>query len=315
VTTADVIVGCEVQDFYAVLHQYGRGRDANPRAITKPGAKIVTISANDLFTKSVYENFQRFEDADMAIAADAEATLPFLIEEVKRQMTGDRKRAIEARGAKHAEAAPKALAQARLEASYGWDSSPISTSRLSMELYGQLKNEDWSLVNDTVFLQNWPLRLWDVNKHYQFIGGRGGEGLGYGPPAAVGAALANKKFGRISVNIQGDGDFMYCPGALWTAAHHKVPLLTVMHNNRAYNQEVMLVGRMASEHGRPVDRCGIGTTLTEPNIQYAKLAQGMGVEGEGPITDPKDLAPAIARGIAAAKRGEPYLIDVVTQGR
>jgi hypothetical protein len=41
----------------------------------------------------------------------------------------------------------------------------------------------------------------------------------------------------------------------------------------------------------------------------------MGVEGEGPITDPKDLAPAIARGIAAAKRGEPYLIDVVTQGR
>jgi thiamine pyrophosphate-dependent acetolactate synthase large subunit-like protein len=170
-------------------------------------------------------------------------------------------------------------------------------------------------VNDTIFLQNWPLRLWDVNKHYQFIGGRGGEGLGYCPPAAVGAALANKKFGRISVNIQGDGDFMYCPGALWTAAHHKVPLLTVMHNNRAYNQEVMLVGRMASEHNRPVDRCGIGTTLTEPNIQYAKLAQGMGVEGEGPITDPKDLAPAIARGIAAAKRGEPYLIDVVTQGR
>ena len=177
----------------------------------------------------------------MAIAADAEATLPFLIEEVKRELTADRKRAIGARGAKHAEAAPKALAQARLEASYGWESSPISTSRLSMELYGQLKNEDWSLVNDTVFLQNWPLRLWDVTKHYQFIGGRGGEGLGYGPPAAVGAALANKKFGRISVNIQGDGDFMYCPGALWTAAHHRVPLLTIMHNNRSYNQEVMLV--------------------------------------------------------------------------
>jgi len=157
--------------------------------------------------------------------------------------------------------------------------------------------------------------LWDVTKHHQFIGGRGGEGLGYGPPAAVGAALANKKFGRLSVNIQGDGDFMYCPGALWTAAHHKVPLLTVMHNNRSYNQEVMLVGRMASEHKRPVDRCTIGTTLIEPNIDYAKMAQGMGVNGEGPITDPKDLAPALRRGIAAAKRGEPYLIDVVTQGR
>ena len=315
VTSADVVLGLEVQDFYAVLHAYGRERDSNPRSILKPGTKVVTISSLDLFTKSVYQNFQRFEDPDMAIAADAEATLPFLIEEVKRQMTADRKRAIEARGAKYAQAWPKFLEQTRVEASYGWDASPISTSRLSMELWGQLKNEDWSLVNDTVFLQNWPLRLWDVNKHYQFIGGRGGEGLGYGPPAAVGAALANKKFGRISVNIQGDGDFMYCPGAMWTAAHHKIPLLTIMHNNRAYNQEVMLVGRMASEHGRPVDRCTIGTTLVEPNIDFAKMAQGMGVNGEGPITDPKNLSAAIGRGIAAAKRGEPYLIDVVTQGR
>ncbi len=108
---------------------------------------------------------------------------------------------------------------------------------------------------------------------------------------------------------------MYCPGALWTAAHHKIPLLTVMHNNRAYNQEVMLVQRMAGEHKRAIDRCGIGTTLTEPNIDYAKMAQSMGVEAEGPVTEAKNLAPAIARGVAAARRGEPYLIDVVTQGR
>jgi acetolactate synthase I/II/III large subunit len=315
ITNADVILGLEVQDFWAVLHQLGRERDSNPRSIIKPGAKVVTITAIDLFTKSVYQNFQRFEDADLAIAADGEATLPFLIEEVKRQLTPDRKRVMAERAKKHAEEWPKALEQAKVAASYGWDSSPISTSRLSMELWAQLKSEDWSLVNDTIFLQNWPLRLWNMDKHHHFIGGRGGEGLGYGPPAAVGAALANKKFGRISVNIQGDGDFMYCPGALWTAAHHKAPLLTVMHNNRAYNQEVMLVSRMAGEHQRSIERCTIGTTLTAPNIDYAKIAQGMGVDGEGPITDRKDLASAIRRGIAAVKRGEPYMIDVVTQGR
>ncbi len=315
IPTAYVVVGFEVMDFWASLHAFGRGREANPRRITKPGAKIVSITATDLFTKSVYENFQRFEDSDLAIAADAEATLPFLLEAVKREMTPGRQRAIEARGAKHAAAWPKAYEQDKLAASYGWDSSPISTSRLSMELWAQLKNEDFSLVNDTVFLQNWPLRLWDLKQHHQYIGGRGGEGLGYGPPAAAGAALANKKFGRISLNIQGDGDFMYCPGALWTAAHHKIPLLTVMHNNRAYNQEVMLVQRMAGEHKRAIDRCGIGTTLTEPNIDYAKMAQSMGVEAEGPVTEAKNLAPAIARGVAAARRGEPYLIDVVTQGR
>ncbi len=315
ITTADVVVGFEVMDFWASLHAFGRDRDSNPRRITKPGAKIVSITATDLFTKSVYQNFQRFEDTDLAIAADAEAMLPFLVEAVKRELTPDRKRAIEARGAKHAAAWAKAFEQDKVAASYGWESSPISTSRLSMELWAQLKKEDWSLVNDTVFLQNWPLRLWDIKEHYQYIGGRGGEGLGYGPPAAAGAALANKKFGRISLNIQGDGDFMYCPGALWTAAHHKIPMLTVMHNNRAYNQEVMLVQRMAGEHKRPIERCGIGTTLTEPNIDYAKMAQSMGVDGEGPITEAKNLEPAIARGIAAVKRGEPYLIDVVTQGR
>jgi acetolactate synthase I/II/III large subunit len=315
ISAADVIVGLEVQDFWSVVHAFGREGDTNPRAITKPGAKVVSITAIDLFTKSVYENFQRYEDADMAIEADAQATLPFLVDAVKRELTADRKRAIEARGAIHKAAWPKALEQDRVNASYGWDSSPVSTARLSMELWGQLKNEDFSLVNDTVFMQNWPLRLWEMNKHYNFIGGRGGEGLGYGPPAAVGAALANKKFGRLSVNIQGDGDFMYCPGAMWTAAHHKIPLLTIMHNNRAYNQEVMLVSRMAGEHKRPIDRCTIGTAITDPNIDYAKMAQGMGVEGEGPIINPKDLGPAIGRGIAAIKRGSPYLIDVVTQGR
>jgi thiamine pyrophosphate-dependent acetolactate synthase large subunit-like protein len=55
----------------------------------------------------------------------------------------------------------------------------------------------------------------------------------------VGGALANKKHGRISVNIQSDGDFLYAPGVWWTAAHHQIPLLSVMHNNRAYHQEIM----------------------------------------------------------------------------
>ena len=121
VTTADVILGLEVQDFWAVLHAFGRDRESNPRAITKAGAKLVSITAMDLFTKSVYQNFQRFEDTDLAVAADAEATLPFLIDAVKRELTADRKRVVEARGAKHAAAWPKALEQARVDASYGWD--------------------------------------------------------------------------------------------------------------------------------------------------------------------------------------------------
>ena len=148
-------------------------------------------------------------------------------------------------------------------------------------------------------------------------GGSGGAGVGYNAPSAVGAALANRKYGRLSVNIQKDGDMMYAPGILWTAAHHNIPLLIVMHNNRAYHQEVMHLQRMANRHNRGIDFSSIrvGTMIENPNIEYAKLAQSMGVYGEGPITDPNELGPAIRRALAVVEGGEPALVDAVTQPR
>jgi acetolactate synthase-1/2/3 large subunit len=108
---------------------------------------------------------------------------------------------------------------------------------------------------------------------------------------------------------------MFANGVLWTAAHHKIPILMVMHNNRAYHQEVMHLQRMANRHNRGVDRAGIGTTITDPDINFAKLAEGMGVYSSGPISDPKDLRAALTKALAVVKRGEPALIDVVTQPR
>jgi len=67
--------------------------------------------------------------------------------------------------------------------------------------------------------------------------------------------------------------------------------------------------------GRGTDRAHIGTTLRDPYINYAKMAEGYGMASEGPISDPTQLAAAYRRGIASVKRGEPYLIDVITQPR
>src|SRR4030095_12728574 len=145
---------------------------------------------------------------------------------------------------------------------------------------------------------------WSRDKHYQSLGGSGGAGVGYGAPAAIGAALANKKHGRLSVTIQGDGDFLYAPGVWWTAAHHRIPLLAVMHNNRAYHQEVMHVQRMANRHNRGVTRAHIGTTIDDPNVDFAKIAQGLGVHAQGPITNPNDLGPAIKTPLSTRKRAE-----------
>jgi thiamine pyrophosphate-dependent acetolactate synthase large subunit-like protein len=161
----------------------------------------------------------------------------------------------------------------------------------------------------------WNKNLWPATQYYNFIGSSGGSGVGYGAPAAVGAALANRDKGIFTMTIQNDGDLMYGPGVLWTAAHHKIPILIVMHNNRAYHQEVMHLQKMAGLHNRPMDRASIGTTIENPNIDFAKLAASLGLQSEGPITDPAKVEPAIQRAYAAVKRGEPALVDIVTQGR
>jgi acetolactate synthase I/II/III large subunit len=315
ISNADVILGLENQDLWGAIHFYRDQVNRTSRPITKPGMKLISITAIDLYSKSNYQDFERFPDADVDIAADGEATLPSLTEAVKRQLNSDRRRACEDRGAKLAVAHQEALARARNAATYGWDTSPISTARVTAELWNQIKDHDWSLVGAVTMFSRWPLRLWSFDKHYQYIGNQGGYGQGYNLSASVGAALANRKHGRLSVSIQGDGDFMYAPGVLWTAAHHHIPLLTIMHNNRGYHQELMLVQAMANRHNRGIDRARIGTTLVDPEISYVKIAQGMGVHAEGPISDPSDLAPALRRAIEVVKGGEPALVDVLTQPR
>jgi thiamine pyrophosphate-dependent acetolactate synthase large subunit-like protein len=138
--------------------------------------------------------------------------------------------------------------------------------------------------------------------------------VGYAAPGAVGAALANRDKGLLSVTFQPDGDLNYGPGVLWTAAHHKIPILYVMFNNRAYLHETMHIQRMAGMHNRDVSRSNIGTTIDNPFVDYAKLAQAYGVWGEGPITDPAQLAGVFRRAVDVVKRGEPALVDVVCQG-
>jgi acetolactate synthase-1/2/3 large subunit len=300
----------DVTLFLEVADASGQARAARAR-----GAKTINIASTDLFMKSNIQDFGHYGEYDLDIGADAEASLSALIEACKKLITPDRKRALAERGAKLAVAHREAWNREVESASYGWDASPVALSRLSAELWPLIKNEDWSLVGWQGFIGNWPNRLWNFDKHYQYIGGQGGGGIGYNAPASVGAALANKKHGRLSINIQTDGDLNFAPGVLWTAAHHRIPMLIVMHNNRGYHAEVMFVERQCSLHNRGAENARIGTKLTDPDISYAKMAQAYGLYGEGPITDPKDLPAAYKRGLERVKKGEPALIDVVTQPR
>ncbi|HEY2530763.1 MAG TPA: thiamine pyrophosphate-dependent enzyme [Xanthobacteraceae bacterium] len=311
---ADVILALEMNDLWGTLTHFSDRIVRRSRPATKPGAKIITLGVRDLYLKSNYQDFGRFQDVDLDIAGDGEESLPALTEAVKRLIDDDRKAVFAARGQKLGSLHLAMVERSKTDATIGWDASPITTARMCAEVYAQIKDEDWSVVGTSIRL-SWPHRLWDFKKPHQWNGVSGGAGVGYNLPASLGAALANKKHGRFTVSFGGDGDFMFSPGTLWTAAHHNIPMLYIVHNNRAYHQEYMYLVAMAARHGRGIERTDIGTTLKDPNIDYATIARGMGVHGEGPITDPKDLAPALARAVAVVKSGETAVVDVVADPR
>jgi len=311
---ADVILALEVNDLFGSLNAFNDRIVRATRPNYKKDAKIVTLGSRDLYMKSNYQDFGRYQEADLTIAGDAEASLPTLIEQVKRLVDGGKKSAFEARGMKLAAAKLAMVERAKSDATIGWDASPITTARMCAEVYGQIKDEDWSLVGTSIRL-SWPHRLWNIDKPYRWNGISGGFGVGHNLPASLGAALANKRHGRLTLAFGGDGDFMFVPSTLWTAAHHRIPMLYIVHNNRAYHQEYMYLQAMAARHGRGIANTEIGTTIKDPNVDYATVARGFGVHGEGPIIDPTDLGPALKRAIAVVKSGQPALVDVVCDPR
>ncbi len=316
VAQADVILGLELYDTWGVINTLRDRVHRDSLRKARPDARVIDIGVKDLFTRSNYQSFQRYYPADLSIAGDAQATLPALTEAVLSAMSRSRRSSNGEREQRSRAAHTRAREQALDAARYGWNASPVSTARLYAELWNLVKGRDWALVSDDGQQSAWSRRLWPMERHYQYMGRAGGAGLGYGVPSAVGGALAHRAEGRLAINVQRDGDMMYVPGAFWTAAHHGIPMLTVTHNNQGYHQEFMHLQRMAARRQRGIDGSSwIGNELRNPDIDLAQIVKGMGVWAEGPITEPGDVGPALARALDVVDRGEPAFVDVRCQPR
>jgi thiamine pyrophosphate-dependent acetolactate synthase large subunit-like protein len=323
---ADLILGLEVSDFWNTVNLFiDNGEDHGVgirQSRVKPGTKLITISSVELNQKSNYQDFQRFQSVDIGMAGDAEASLPSLIEAVKSAIASDRKAAYEKRGFAMKQAWRQGIERGRQAAAIGWDASPISVPRICAEIWPHIKDLDYSLVASRQGIGSWPNRLWKMDRHHRWLGGSGGGGLGYGLPASVGAAHANKPLGRFSLAFQGDGDTMYAPGAMWTAARHQIPLLSILHNNKGYHQEVMHVQRMSNRRNRVAnlgtvirDNGPVGTRIENPDVDYSKIASGMGWWASGPVEDPNQLGGVLKKAVEVVKSGQPALVDVISQAR
>ena len=148
------------------------GRSRNPASSRGPSSSASARSS--LLTKANYQDFQRFQVVDVHMAADAETTLPMLIEAVKAAIPADRRAAIEKRGEAHRKARQEARQRMLEAAAVAWDASPISTARLAAEIWPLIKGLDWSMVGSDRQMSDWPSRLWAMEKHYHHLGHSGG---------------------------------------------------------------------------------------------------------------------------------------------
>lgn len=134
-----------------------------------------------------------------------------------------------------------------------------------------------------------------------------GGGLGFGLPAAIGAKLANP--GRPVVAVVGDGTTMYTPQALWTMAHHDVPVVTVVLNNQSYL--ILKTGLQAMAGKAAKHDVWPAMDIVDPPVDFPLLAQSMGVAAER-VEKAGDIGPAIRNAFAS---GKPALIEVVVDGK
>src|SRR3954469_10334643 len=169
---ADVIMGMEVTDFWNVVNGFVDNADNEGSGVqerhAKVDAKLITLSGVELTHKSNYQDSQRFQPADIQMTGDSEASLPSLIEAVKAAITN--KSAYEKRGEAMKKAFGETQNRLRAAAAVAWDASPISTARLSAEIWNVIKDLDWSLVASTGNVSGWPNRLWKMDKHYRWLG-------------------------------------------------------------------------------------------------------------------------------------------------
>jgi thiamine pyrophosphate-dependent acetolactate synthase large subunit-like protein len=322
---ADLVVAVGVKDLEAALKRPApesgaasglpRGRAGYNRryeSVVGEGTRLVRVGLEDYGIKSWTSSHGRLMPADVAILGGASQTLRDLARACEAGIDGDVRRRIDERRAKAREIHDAADRRLRDDVTTRWwAQTPTATARLAAEIWEAIRGEDWVFVHGS--LSGWERRLWDVTDGARWIAGGGGTGTGMG--VAMGAALAFRGTGKVCVSIQNDGDLLYTPGSLWTAAHHEIAMLMVMFNNRSYFQDVGHQRAITTLRGRSLDNVGVGVSLEGPATDFATLARSFGLYGDGPILDPDDIRPALDTAVKLVKAGKLALVDTVTQPR
>jgi len=282
-------------------------------SIVPSQCRWIDIGFNDLELSSWSMDYQRRMNADLRIMADTRLAIPALTKACRRitSRNAGLKETLKRRFGTTAKRHEALRRQWAGQAQESRDNRPIPLAVLAAEVWKVIKDEDWVLAAGS--LRGWAHKLWDFDKPYRHPGQSLGTATQIG--ISLGVALAHRGSGRLVVDLQPDGDLMFDLGALWVAAKHKIPLLVVMFNNRAYYNDWEHQIRMARQRGTPVERAHIGMDLFDPEPDFAAVARALGWYAEGPVDKAENVGPALVRAIEQVKSGQPALIDTITQKR
>ena len=261
-----------------------------------PDATIIQCSVDQYLHNGWSMDYQALPPADISMLADPDALVRALLETIE-----PRAPAVSG-GPARAAAAPTGVAGNEAAARTG----------IPVDDFARVTNEALAAHNPAYIRLpiGWPGQHCHFVHPLDYIGFDGAGGIGSGPGMAVGAALALRNTDRLPVAILGDGDYLMGLTAIWTAVHYRIPLLVVVANNHSFFNDELHQERTARVRGRPVENRWIGVGMSDPPLNLARLAEGQGAMGLGPVDSIERYSASLASAIEAVKAGAACVIDV-----
>lgn len=239
---------------------------------------------------------------DAGLIADVGAALEALDAAVEVDAAVARKRNDALEAQKDAE---EAAQKARVEKA--WARSPTSMARAMAEIRAG-SPQDVVVVDETITANLDLFKTFTFKGPRDYYSGRGG-GIGQGVAGALGVAVADTK--RPILCLSGDGSSMYSIQALWTAAHHDLPIVFVILANREYRVLKHNIDAYRTRFDVKSNKPYMHMDLTGPALGFVDLARGMGIGGTH-VTKADDIKAAVA---AAFKSGKPHLLEIEIEGK
>ncbi len=262
-----------------------------------PNAKVVHID-DDI--REIGKNWT----LDLGVLADPRLAMADTVEALRRVQTDEQRTAARQRVDKVTASGDAMMQALDASARAKWDASPMNAGRMMSEIADAMA-PDTVLFDEAItsggYLTRY-IRFEDTGRHYRTTGG----GLGPGMPAPIGIKLARPD--KPVLSIVGDGAALYTIQALWTAAHHKVPVTWVIANNRSYR--ILKLNMLDYLGEGAAGRKFVAMDMTDPELDFSRIAASFGVKGVR-IERPDEIGDALRE---AQNSGEPRLLDVVIDG-